>query len=223
VRIPHLVEEAPARHGRRIARAPALHGWGASAHDLLGLAPYLHRGRALVVCPQGPTRVEIAPGMLGYGWFPISGGRPPDPEAYALGVDAARRFLEEALESYPVDRRKLVLLGFSQGGVMAYDLALREPERFAGLVALSSWLPDPLAASVPRGGGLEALPAFVAHGTGDPMIPVSMGRESRDRLLALGVPTTYREYEMQHEIGPGALRDLLEWLDGKVLEPIRLA
>ena len=129
---------------------------------------------------------------------------------------------QAALERYPSDPRKRVLLGFSQGGVMAYDLGLREPERFAGLVALSSWLPDPLAASVPRGGALEGLPTFVAHGTGDPMIPVAMGRESRDRLLALAVPTAYREYEMQHEIRPEALRELLRWLDEKALNPIQL-
>ena len=201
----------------------ALHGWGASAHDLLGLAPYLHGGRALVVCPQGPVSFEIGPGMVGHGWFPLSSGRPPDPEAFAAGAETARGFLQEALDRYPVDRRKLVLLGFSQGGVMAYELALRDPERFAGLVALSSWLPDPLAASLPRGGALESLPAFVSHGTRDPMIPVAMGRESRDRLVTLGVPTAYREYEMEHEIRPEGLRDLVRWLDDKVFQPIRLA
>src|SRR3990172_11864828 len=128
----------------------ALHGWGASAHDLLGLAPLLHGGRALVLCPQGPVALQVAPGMLGHGWFPISMGRPPDPAGFAKGAAALRAFLDAALEVYPVDRRKLVVLGFSQGGVMAYDLALREPERFAGPVALASWLPDAPAHSLPR-------------------------------------------------------------------------
>src|SRR5262245_5319541 len=200
----------------------ALHGWGASAHDLIGLAPVLHGGQALVLCPQGPLALEVAPGMLGYGWFPISAGRPPDAGAFAKGADAARGFLDAALERYPVDRRKLVLLGFSQGGVLAYDLALREPERFAGLVALSSWLPDALAESLSRRPEHARLPTLVVHGTRDPLIPVDRGRSSRDRLLALGVPTTYREYEMQHEIRPEALRALVEWLDERVMRPVRI-
>ena len=54
----------------------ALHGWGASAHDLLGLAPYLHGGEALVLCPQGPVAVPIGPGINGWGWFPLTGGGP---------------------------------------------------------------------------------------------------------------------------------------------------
>jgi phospholipase/carboxylesterase len=200
----------------------ALHGWGASAHDLLGLAPLLHRGEALVLCPQGPVTVPLGPGIEGYGWFPLGGGREPDPLEVARGLGAVESFLEAAARAFPIDPRKLVLLGFSQGGVLAYQLALRDPARFAGLVALCSWLPAPLAASVVRKPEHEALPALVVHGTRDPMIPVERGRESRDALLGLGVPTTYREYAMGHEIAPDALRTLIEWLEDEVFTPVRL-
>jgi phospholipase/carboxylesterase len=199
----------------------ALHGWGASAHDLIGLAPILHRGEALVLCPQGPVSVPVGPGYVGYGWFPISGGGPMDPAEFARGKAALAGFLDEALRHYPADPRKLVLLGFSQGGVMAYDLALREPERFLALVALSSWLPAALASTVEAGPALARLPALVMHGSEDPMIPVARGQESRDALLKLGVQTTYREHPMGHEIRPEALRDLVEWLE-KQLSPIQL-
>jgi len=200
-----------------------LHGWGANAHDLLALAPHLHGGEALVLCPQGPVRFEIAPGNPGYGWFPITGGGPLDPEAFAEGAAAIGDFLDAACQRYPVDPSKLVVLGFSQGGVMAYDLALRAPQRFAGLAALSSWLPDELAAGAAQDAAREALPAFVAHGTEDPMIPIDRGRESRDALLALNVPTVYREYDMGHEIRAETLRDLVEWLETKVLQPVSRA
>ena len=198
----------------------ALHGWGASAHDLLGLAPFLHRGEALVICPQGPVRVPIGPGVEGYGWFPITGGAPPDPSDFARGADAVRAFLDQARARYPVDARKTVILGFSQGGVVAYDIALRDPARFTGLVALSSWLPTDLVPE--RLPEHESLPILVVHGTQDPMIPVDRARESRAALTALGVNLTYREYEMAHEIRPEALRDVVGWLDDKALEPVRL-
>jgi phospholipase/carboxylesterase len=199
----------------------ALHGWGASAHDLIGLAPFFLRGAALTLCPQGPVRVPIAAGHEGFGWFPLAGGAPPDPRAFERGAELVRGFLDEASAHYPIDRRKLVLLGFSQGGVLAYHLALRDPGRFAGLAALSSWLPEPVAPE--RRPEHEGLPTFVAHGTEDPMIPVERGRESRARLLALGVALSYREYAMGHEIRPETLRDLVTWLDEKALQPIRLA
>src|SRR5438128_959408 len=104
----------------------ALHGWGANAMDLLGLAPYLAGGRFLVLCPQGTVVVPLGP-MDGYGWFPITLGAPPDPAAFTQGVDDAQRFLDAALQRYPIDRTKLVVLGFSQGGVIAYALALADP------------------------------------------------------------------------------------------------
>lgn len=200
----------------------ALHGWGASAQDLLGLAPYLHGGAALVVCPEGPVAFEIQQGILGHGWFPIRTDRPPDPSEFARGAELLRGFVGEMLRRYPVNPRKLVVLGFSQGGVLGYDLVLRAPERFAGLVALSSWLPPELAASLSRSPELAQLPVFVAHGTEDPMLPIAMGQASRDSLLRLGVPATYREYPMGHEVGPELLRDVVEWLESKVLSPIQL-
>jgi phospholipase/carboxylesterase len=182
----------------------ALHGWGASAHDLIGLSPILHGGGALVLCPQGPVAFQIAEGVLGFGWWPITENREMDPEAFDRARGALRKFLDEAAARYPIDRRKVVLLGFSQGGVMAYDLALTEPERFAGLVALSSWLPEEVDQGIP-------------------MIPVARAQDSRQRLTARGLNVHYREHPMQHEINPDALREIVLWLEEKVFQPIQLA
>ena len=200
-----------------------LHGWGASAHDLLGLSPYLHAGQALVVCPQGPVAFEAGPGQVGYGWFPITGGGPMDPAEFAKGRDRLARFVDEAFDHFTIDPRKVVVAGFSQGGVMAFDLVLRNPARFAGLAALSSWLPNDLANTIPDSEEFAQLPVLVQHGTADPMIPIDRGRETRERLTQMGVDLSYREYEMQHEVGRDSLRDLVTWLSDKVFEPIKLA
>ncbi len=201
----------------------ALHGWGASAHDLVGLAPIFDGGRSLVLCPQGPLALQAGPGQVGYGWFPLKSGEPTDPAEVRKGVDVLQRFIDEALAVHPVDRRKIVIVGFSQGGVMAYDLALRNPAAYAGLVALSSWLPDQMAESIPANPELANLLTLVIHGTKDPMISVDRARESRDALAKLSVPASYREYEMGHEISPDALRQLISWLDEKVVNPVLLA
>jgi phospholipase/carboxylesterase len=200
----------------------ALHGWGASAHDLIGLSPILHGGGALVLCPQGPVAFQIAQGVLGFGWWPITNPREIDPREFEHARQALRKFIGEAMARYPVDRRKVVVLGFSQGGVMAYDLVLSEPERFAGLLALSSWLPEPIDRAIPSNEALRNFPALVIHGTQDPMVPVAGAQESRQRLLARGVNVHYREYPMQHEINPDALREIVVWLEEKVFQPIKL-
>jgi phospholipase/carboxylesterase len=198
----------------------ALHGWGANAHDLLGLAPMIHDGNALVICPQGPVRVPLGGGAYGYGWFPLVPGQPTDPETFKASAERLRTFLDRAMERYPIDLERLALGGFSQGGVMGYALALQEPERFSGLAALSSWLPEPLAEHLPKAPGHEGFPILILHGTNDPTLPVERARESRELLRPYGVSITYREFEMGHEIRPDALRILLRWLDERAFAPV---
>jgi phospholipase/carboxylesterase len=175
-----------------------------------------------VLCPQGPVAFQIAQGVLGFGWWPIKEVREIDPREFGRARDALRKFIDGALARYPIDRRKLVVMGFSQGGVMAYDLVLSEPERFAGLMALSSWLPESIDRAIPPSDALKNLPALVIHGTEDPMVPVAGAQESRKRLGARGLNVHYREYPMQHEINQDALRELVVWLEEKVFQPIKL-
>lgn len=200
----------------------ALHGWGASAHDLLGLAPILHDGQALVLCPQGSVAFEIGPGMEGHGWFPLARGRPLDLAALERAAAELAAFIDGALARYPIRRDSVLLLGFSQGGVMAYRTFLADPERFAGMIALSSWLPEELAKSLPVLAEPTSRPVLVMHGTRDSMVDVERARESRRRLLERHVPLTYREYEMAHEIGRDALLDLRSWIEDKVFAPVQL-
>ena len=196
----------------------ALHGWGANAMDLLGVAPYLADGRFLVLCPQGAVTVPLGGAMEGFGWFPLSLGAPPDPAAFRAGVDSIREFLNAAERRYPIARDKLALLGFSQGGVMAYALALAEPRRFAALAALSTWLPPELAGGI--GSDLSSLSVLVQHGTRDDLIQVERARESVETLRRLSARVVYREYEMGHELSPASLQDLSAFLAERAISPI---
>jgi phospholipase/carboxylesterase len=197
----------------------AMHGFGASALDLLGLAPYIADGRFMVICPQGPMEVPIGP-TRGYAWFPIRMGASPDRDAIDDANKMVTEFLNEALKKYPVDRKKLVVLGFSQGGMMAYRLAIRNPSKFAALVALSTFFPPDLKDEVNDPAALEALPTLVQHGRADDMIEITRARASVESLRALKVPLTYREYDCGHEITAEGLTDLSNFLTEKVLEPI---
>jgi phospholipase/carboxylesterase len=189
-----------------------LHGWGASAHDLLGIAPILGGGRYLVLCPQGPVSFPVGGGQLGYGWFPMVPGQPPDVPAFTSAAEALREFVDLALARYPIDPARLAVAGFSQGGLMAYELALRNPERFSGLVALSTWLPDILAQDLPKKPEQASLPVLIVHGTADDRITVEQARASRELMRDFGVPLMYREFAMGHELRPEALQVIDRWL-----------
>jgi len=190
-----------------------LHGRGANAFDLLGLAPFLCGGKFMMICPQAPLETPIGPDAVGYAWYPMSMGGPPDVEAILASQKKLQTFLDECLKAYAVDPKKLVVLGFSQGGVMAHSLALANPERFAALAVLSSWLPKELLPRINVKDAVQSLPVLVQHGTQDPMIEVARARSSVETLRQLQVPLTYREYEMEHEIRPSSLADLSEWLE----------
>jgi phospholipase/carboxylesterase len=176
-----------------------------------------------VICPQGPLTVPIGQHAVGYGWFPLTMGQPPDVPAIVSARDKLRAFLDAAINRYPIDGKKLVVLGFSQGGVMAHSLALAEPERFAGVAVLSSWLPKELLSLFSQADGKQLPPILVQHGSLDELIEIARARDSIEALRGLSSQVTYREYDMAHEIGPKSLGDLTEWLQEKVLSPVILA
>lgn len=198
----------------------ALHGWGANAMDLLGLAPYICGGRFLVICPQGPVQTPIGPGVVGYGWFPLTMGAPPDMPAIQSAREQITAFLEAALRRYPIDLKRLVVLGFSQGGVMAYSLVLSDPGRFTALTAISSWLPQELVQAFSTDGSAHYPPTLVQHGSRDELIEIDRARGSVERLRDLRVPLTYREYDIGHEISPRSLAELSSWLQEKLFSSI---
>jgi phospholipase/carboxylesterase len=200
-----------------------LHGRGANALDLLGLAPHLCGGRLLMICPQGPLETPIGPEASGYAWYPMSMGGPPDIASMLMSRQKLQQFLDKCLAQYPIDAKNLAILGFSQGGVVAYSLALSTPDRFAALVALSSWLPPELVPHLSLGNSARALPTLVQHGTQDSIIEVERARQSVETLRQAQIPLTYREYEMGHEIRPRSLSDLSAWLDEKLLSRLVLA
>ena len=190
-----------------------LHGRGANAFDLLGLAPYVCGGKFMMICPQAPLETPIGPDAVGYAWYPMGNGGAPDVEAILSSRKMLLSFLDECLKSYPIDPESLVVLGFSQGGVMAYSLALANPERFAALAVLSSWLPKELLPRLNVKDSVQSLPTLVQHGSQDPMIQVDRARSSIEMLRQLRLPLTFREYPMGHEIGARSLSDLSAWLE----------
>ncbi len=191
----------------------ALHGHGAHALDLAPLAPLLAAGKVQVILPQAEFALDDAP--LSYGpmftWMRREGDQALPGELERVTNDLSA-FFDEASERYAADPERIALMGFSQGGSLAYRLALSAPQRWRGAAMLSTWLSEEAGAAVHS--EAAELPLLVQHGTNDPLVTIDKGRDSRDRLEALGLNVDYREYQMQHELGRESLHDLSAWLTG---------
>jgi len=173
-----------------------LHGLGADGHDFEPIVPELAIPDSLVlrfVFPHAPVRpVTINGGVAMRAWYDILGFDPSAPQDEAGIRDSADMLgrLVARESSRGIAAENIVVAGFSQGGSVAMHMAIRRPERLAGLMALSTWLPlhtslDREVAANERSQPRD-LPVFLAHGSADPMLPIAMGRFSRERLEALG-------------------------------------
>jgi phospholipase/carboxylesterase len=195
----------------------AMHGWGSSAFDLHGIAPFIAGGRFLVLCPQGRHEVQIG-AVSGYGWYETNPGARADEGKIDGAVADLRAFINEAFGRYPIDRAKIVLLGFSQGGMMAYNLAMRWPDKFAALVGISTAFPDYLFERATNRTAIAKLPTLVQHGRADEMLEMARARKSVELLRELGAPVSFKEYDCGHEVCANGVRDLSAFLAENVAD-----
>jgi phospholipase/carboxylesterase len=195
-----------------------LHGLGADGHDFEPLVPQLSWQGApdmRFVFPHAPVRpVTVNGGMRMRAWYDIvsiSSGRDQDQKGIADSVNQAAALVgRERQRGIRADR--IVVAGFSQGGAIALQLAIRYPETLAGLIALSTYLLLDHRLEGDRHDANRDLPVFVGHGTADPMVPCPMGEELARRLRGLGHPVEWHSYPMQHAVCPQEVTDLSAWL-----------
>jgi phospholipase/carboxylesterase len=187
-----------------------LHGRGSHELDLLALSPELDP-RFFVVSPRAPYPWE----GIGYAWYELDAPAQANPDTFSHSLALLQLFIEKLHTAYPVDPKRLYLLGFSQGAMMSNALTLTSPERVAGAVLLSGFQPALDSSSLNRE-AVRDKPFFVAHGTLDPLLGVELGRKVRETLAALGADVTYREYAMGHQIIAPELADFDSWLRARL-------
>jgi phospholipase/carboxylesterase len=180
-----------------------LHGLGADGHDFESVVPEIVRLRERAwrfVFPHAPVRaVTINGGMNMRAWYDI------------LGFD--RGAAEDVPGFLATDTLvRVVLAGFSQGGAVTLYTGLRYPERLAGLMALSCYLPLGARLETERSAKNDGVPIFMAHGIDDPVLPVGMGVQARDTLKGLGYAVEWHQYRMPHAVCQPEIADIRQYL-----------
>ena len=198
-----------------------LHGLGADGNDFAPIVPELQlRGAPQIrfVFPHAPMMpVTINNGHVMRAWYDVSFGdlEGKTKRADEAGVRASQASVGHLIEreiTRGISARRIVVAGFSQGGAIALQTGLRYPQRIAGIMALSTYLPlaDRLEAEAAPAN--KDVPIYYAHGTYDPVIPVAMATDSRDKLAASGYQPEWHEYPMQHSVCAEEVAAISAWL-----------
>ncbi len=193
-----------------------LHGLGADGNDFVPIVQELALPPLGIrfVFPHAPMRaVTINGGFVMRAWYDIASqdiARKEDEQ----GVRQSQTMIEaliatEVARGVPVNR--IVLAGFSQGGVIALQTSLRQPKQLAGVMALSAYLPLAETLVNERHAASQNIPVFLGHGTTDNVVPLALGSTSRDRLIKLGYDVDWHQYPMAHSVCAEELKDIGAW------------
>lgn len=183
-----------------------MHGLGADGNDFVPICDQLDLssvGPVRYIFPHAPVRpVTINGGYRMRAWFDVLSferGKNEDEKGLRESqADIAELIDAEIARGVPAER--IVVMGFSQGCAMTLMTGLRYPQRLAGLVGLSGYLPLPDTVPAERSAANGDVPIFLAHGTADPVIPFARAEAARDVLTGLGYPVEWRPYSMVHTV-----------------------
>ncbi len=194
-----------------------LHGLGASGHDFEPIVPELGLSDDLAVrfiFPHAPKRpVTVNGGYIMPAWYDIlemSIERKVDVDQIKVSTQQIYDLIDREIEQ-GVRPENIVIAGFSQGGAVAYHVALGYPQRLAGLLALSTYLAtnDDIVYSTAN----QNLPILIEHGTHDPVVPSALGEQAAALLTKKGYPVEYKTYPMAHQVCLPQIKGIGNWLN----------
>jgi phospholipase/carboxylesterase len=188
-----------------------LHGYGSNEEDLFSFATELP-DEYYIVSARAPYNMQYG----AYAWYAINfdadENKFSDNEQAKISRDLIAQFIDELIQTYPIDSKNVTLVGFSQGSILSYAIALSHPEKVQRVVALSGYVSEPILEENYLRNNLSKLKIFHSHGTVDQVIPVEWARKTKPFLEKLGVSSTYKEYPVGHGVAPQNFYDFKNWL-----------
>jgi phospholipase/carboxylesterase len=188
-----------------------LHGYGSNEEDLFSFASELP-DEYYVVSARAPYDLQYG----SYAWYAINfdadQNKFSDHNQAIISRDLVANFIDELLANYPIDAFNVTLIGFSQGSILSYSIALSYPEKVQKVAAMSGYLNLDIIKEKYQANDFNNLKIFASHGTADQVIPVNWARKSIPTIEGLGIEITYKEYPIGHGVSPQNFYDLKNWL-----------
>jgi phospholipase/carboxylesterase len=200
-----------------------LHGLGADGGDFAPIVPELVRPQWPVirfVFPHAPVQpVTINGGMRMRAWYDILGmeiGQRQDERGVRQSAVLVDQLIaREAARG--ISSERVFLAGFSQGGAIALAAGVRHPDRLAGIIALSTYLPIAERTAAEASAANRGVPIFMGHGNLDPVVGHALGQMSAELLRNLGYPVDWHTYPMPHSVCAQEIADISTWLGARLV------
>tara|TARA_R110002072_G_scaffold199405_6_gene357068 strand:- start:8924 stop:9583 length:660 start_codon:yes stop_codon:yes gene_type:complete len=192
-----------------------LHGYGSDENDLFSFASELPE-ELFIISARAPFAMQ----PYGNAWYAIyfdnSAGKFSDTEQAKVSRDLIAQFINEAVTSYDVDKDNVTLLGFSQGTILSYAVALNYPEKVKNVIALSGYINEDLLPEDLNKKDYSSLDFYCSHGSVDQVIPVEWARKAKPFLDKLNVKNQYSEFNVGHGVAPQNFFELKGWLEKRI-------
>ena len=191
-----------------------LHGYGSNEDDLFSFATELPE-EYYIISARAPYDMQYG----AFAWYAINfdadENKFSDHDQAKISRDLIAGFIDELIANYPIDETQIALVGFSQGAILSYAVALSYPEKVQKVVAMSGYLNLEIMADDYLKNNFTNLKIFASHGTVDQVIPVEWARKTPAILENLGINITYKEYPVGHGVAPQNFYDFKNWLQEK--------
>lgn len=188
-----------------------LHGYGSNEEDLFSFATELP-DEYYIISARAPYSMQYG----AYAWYAINfdadENKFSDHEQAKISRDLIAQFIDELIQTYAIDAKNVTLIGFSQGSILSYAIALSYPDKVQRVVALSGYISEPILEENYLQNDFTKLKIFHSHGTVDQVIPVEWARKTKPFLEKLGIHSTYKEYPVGHGVAPQNFYDFKNWL-----------
>ncbi|WP_188051647.1 alpha/beta hydrolase [Flavobacterium sp. GP15] len=188
-----------------------LHGYGSNEADLFSFAEELPENY-YIISARAPYDMQYG----SYAWYAINfdadQNKFSDNDQAKESRDLIAKFIDELIQTYPIDAQNVSLIGFSQGSILSYAVALSYPEKVQKVVAMSGYLNLDIVAEDYLKNNFSNLKIFASHGTVDQVIPIDWARKTPAILENLGIEVTYKEYPIGHGVAPQNFYDFKNWL-----------
>lgn len=192
-----------------------LHGYGSNEQDLFSFAEELP-DELLIISARAP--MTLGPGS--YAWYTINfdmnNGKFSDTEEAKTSIDLISHFIDEVKSTFEIDQDNLFLLGFSQGSILSYAIALNYPEKVKHIIALSGYTNQDLITVSNNLENYSHLDFYISHGTVDQVIPVEWAQNAPGFLSNLNINNSYKEYMVGHGVSPQNFYDFKKWIIDRI-------